>query len=89
MMDSAHPLGLLSKTEGTMTDPKPRPNHRAYLASLRQMTAEQKLRKMIELSNLTRELFLAGLKARFQVASDAEIRRIYLERLDRCHNRNY
>lgn len=70
-------------------DPKPRLNHQAYLASLRGMSAEQKLRKMIELSNITRELFLAGLKIRFPSASETEIRRIYLERLDRCHNRNY
>ena len=70
-------------------DPKPRPNHQAYLAALRRMTPEQKLNKVIELSNATRELFLAGLKERFPSATEAEIRRIYLERLDQCHNRSY
>ena len=70
-------------------DVKPRPNHEAYLRVLRQMTPEQKLNKAFELSSFVKGLFLAGLRQRFPAESEAEIRRLYLERLDLCHNRNY
>jgi hypothetical protein len=68
---------------------EPRPNHQAYLNVLRRMTDEQKLNKVVELSEFTRDLFLAGLRERFPAASEAEIRRIYLERFALCHNRNW
>ena len=70
-------------------DPKPRPNHQAYLTELSRMTDEQKLNKMFELSDFVKGLFLAGLRERFPTAAETEIRRIYLERLDLCHNRNF
>jgi hypothetical protein len=69
-------------------DPKPRPNHQAYLLALSRMTDEQKLNKMVELSQFVKGLFLAGLRERFPQATEAEIRQIYLERLELCHNRN-
>ena len=68
---------------------KPQPNHAMYLAALRRLTPEQRLRKTFELSEFAKTLFLHGLRRRFPDASDAEVRRIARERLDQCHNRNY
>jgi Rv0078B-related antitoxin len=68
-------------------DPKPRPNHQLYLDALRRLTPEQRLLKAFELTELSRELFRAGLRQRFPEASEAELQRIYLERLEKCHNR--
>jgi Rv0078B-related antitoxin len=70
-------------------DPKPRPNHRRYLEILRGMTVEQKLQKVVELSEIGNSLFRAGLRKRFPDATEEELHRIYLERLEKCHNRNY
>jgi hypothetical protein len=67
-------------------DPKPRPNHQRYLEALRRLTPEQRLLKAFELTELSRELFRAGLKRRFPLADEAELKRIYLERLSACHN---
>ncbi len=70
-------------------NPKPRPNHRAYLEILRTLTPEEKLRKAFELSELGKTLFRAGLRRRFPDATEAELHRIFLDRLEKCHNRNY
>jgi hypothetical protein len=70
-------------------DPKPRPNHRLHLEALRRMTPEQRLRKAFELSDLTRRLFMHGLRERFPEASEAELKRIYTQRLRECSNNNY
>jgi hypothetical protein len=53
------------------------------------MTPEQRLKKTFELSALTKNLFLHGLKKRFPEKNEAEIKIIYLERIAQCHNRNY
>jgi hypothetical protein len=68
---------------------KPRPNHRQYLRALHRMTPEQRLAKALELTGMARELFMTGLRSRFPRLSDAERKRIFLERLAKCHNRNY
>jgi hypothetical protein len=70
-------------------DPKPRPNHTAYLEVLRRMTPEQKLRKVWELSAFAKQLFIAGLRERFPDLSPEEFHKLLLERLALCHNRNY
>lgn len=70
-------------------DTKERPNRKLYIQTLRRMSAEQRLLKSFELSEFSRELFLHGLHKRFPHLSDVEIKRIYLERLEKCHNRNY
>jgi hypothetical protein len=70
-------------------DPKPRPNQQLYLEALRRLTPEQRLLKAFELTDLSRELFRAGLRRRFPAASESELERIYLERLARCHNERY
>ena len=68
---------------------KPRPNHPEYLKALRRLTPEQRLLKAFELSQMTKDLFLSGLRKRFPDLSDHELKRIYLERLAKCHNRNW
>ena len=70
-------------------DHKTRPNHAAYLQVLRGMSDEQKLNKAFELSAMTKELFLTGLRERFPAATEDQIRRLYLERVRLCHNRNF
>jgi hypothetical protein len=63
--------------------------HREYLQVLRRLSPEARLRKAFELSDFSRELFLAGLRRRFPQMSDAELRGIARLRLEKCHNRNY
>ncbi len=53
------------------------------------MTPEQRLAKAMELSALGKRLFLHGLRRRFPEANERQIHAIYLERIMRCHNRNY
>jgi hypothetical protein len=53
------------------------------------MTSEDRLLKSFELSDFSKELFLHGLRRRFPDLSDEAIEKLYLERLDKCHNRNY
>jgi hypothetical protein len=70
-------------------NPKIEQNHQQYLKILSAMSPEQKLMKAFELSNLTKQLFLLGLRNRFPGKPESEIKKIYLERLNLCHNRNY
>jgi len=70
-------------------DIKPRPNHRLYLDTLRRMSPEARLMKAFELSRFSNDLFLHGLRKRFPDLSEQDFRKLYLERLNKCHNRNY
>lgn len=70
-------------------DPKPRPNHRVYLQALRSMSPQQRLAKAIELTEDARQRFRQGLRRRFPDLNEQDLHRLYLERLDKCHNRNY
>ncbi|MCX7012486.1 MAG: hypothetical protein NTW86_07990 [Candidatus Sumerlaeota bacterium] len=70
-------------------DPKPRPNHRLYIETLRRLTAEQRLLKALELSEFGRELFVTGLRRRFPDATPEEFKALVLKRLAKCHNRTY
>ena len=70
-------------------DPKPRPNHRAYVQALRRMSPEQRAQKAFELSEFTKQSFLSGLRERFPQLGEADLRQLYLKRLARCHNQNY
>ncbi|MHB1361666.1 MAG: hypothetical protein ACYCW5_03585 [Thermoleophilia bacterium] len=65
------------------------PGHRAQLEIIRRMTPEQRLMQAFELSRFTRALFRQGLRKRFPELSEEELHKLYLERLDRCHNQNY
>lgn len=68
---------------------KTEPNRARYLAVLRSMTPEQRLAKAFELSEMTHDLLREGIRRRFPDASEAEVQRIYLERLERCRKRTY
>ncbi len=70
-------------------DIKKRPNHKIYIQTLRRLTPEARLNEAFSLSQMTRDLFLSGLRRRFADLSDGAIKDIYLERLKKCHNRNY
>jgi hypothetical protein len=70
-------------------DIKKHPNHALYIRTLRRMSSESRLLKAFELTSFSRELFFQGLRKRFPDLSDAELKRVYLERLEKCHNRNY
>lgn len=70
-------------------DPKPHPNHHEYIAILRRMTPAQRLEKAFELSEFSKELFREGLRQRFPRLSEEAFHRLFLERLAKCHNRNY
>ena len=70
-------------------DPKPRPNHRLYIAALRKMTPEQRLLKAFDLSRFSKQLFIDGLHRRFPDASPEQFQSILKSRLEKCYNRNY
>jgi hypothetical protein len=70
-------------------DPKPRPNHQRYIEVLRAMTPQQRVAKVFELSAFAKELFRHGLRKRFPELSEEEFHKLYLARLEKCHNRNY
>jgi hypothetical protein len=68
---------------------KERPNHALYIQTLRRMTPEQRLMKAFELTEFARELFRQGLRKRHPDLTPEEFHKLYLERLAKCHNRNY
>ena len=68
---------------------KSKPNRSLYLETLRRMTPAQRLAKAMELSDLGKRLFLHGLRRRFPDADEQQIRKLYLSRIARCHNRNF
>jgi hypothetical protein len=68
---------------------KPKQNHKEYLISLKQLGAEKRLLKALELSATAKELFMHGLRRRFSNKTEYEVKEIYLERISKCHNRNY
>lgn len=68
---------------------KQHPNHKIYIQTLRCMSPEQRLLKAFELSEWTKQLFIHGLHKRFPNLSDNEFKKLLLERLEKCHNRNY
>jgi hypothetical protein len=70
-------------------DPKERPNHQRYIEVLRRMTPEQRLLKAFELSEFSKALFIEGLRKRHPNLGPAEFHRLFLERLEKCHNQNY
>lgn len=63
--------------------------HRVYIGILQRMTPEQRLRKAFELSEFSKRLFKTGLRKRFPGLIDEEFHKLYLSRIDKCHNRNY
>ena len=72
-----------------VSPPKLRPNHRLYLEVLHRMSVEDRLGKAFELSDFAKRLFIHGLRNRFPSLSEEEFHRLLLDRLEKCHNRNY
>ena len=70
-------------------DIKPRPNHKIYIQALRDMKPEERLLKAFELSDFALRLFTHGLKKRFPGVTEDEFKKIFMSRLEKCHNRNY
>ncbi len=68
---------------------KPNLNHRLYIQTLQKMTPEQRLAKAMALSDLTKKLFFHGLQKRFPDKSETDLKKLYLERIAKCYNRNY
>jgi len=64
-------------------------SHREYIKIIRRLTPEEKLKKCFELNELTKQLFLTGLKNRFPNLSQEEIKKLYLKRINKCHNLDY
>lgn len=56
---------------------KAHPNHRIYISVLRKMSSGQRLQIM------------HGLRKKYAQLPNEEIKKIYLERIMKCHNRNY
>ena len=64
-------------------------DRKKYLEIIRNMSPENRLRKCFELNELTKQLFLTGLKDRFPDLPEKKIKEIYLKRIDKCRNLNY
>ena len=72
-----------------MINIKKHPNHKIYLQVLRQMSPQQRLLKTFELSEFANQLFTAGLRKAFPNLSEQDFQKLLLQRLAKCHNRNY
>ena len=59
------------------------------LAALRRLSPAKRLDMAFDLSDFSRDLFLHGLRKRFPDKTEEEIKEIFLERIDKCHNANY
>jgi hypothetical protein len=71
-----------------MSAPKDRRFEEIEILALPAMTPQRLLETATHLSETARTLFRQGLRRRFADASEEESHRIYLERMELCHNRN-
>ena len=72
----------------TSAELKSRPNHQEYLRVLQKLGPVGRLCKALELGEEARALFRAGLRQTFPHLTEPELKRLYLERLAKCHNTN-
>lgn len=70
-------------------NPKPRPNDRLYIETLRRMTPSQRVARAFELSAFSKRIFLDGPRRRSPTCPKMNFGRLALSRLAKCHNRNY
>ncbi len=68
---------------------KKRPNHSHYLDILRKMSPEQKVQKVFELNAFGKNLRLQGLRMTHPELNEKELEKLYLKKIESCHNRNY
>ncbi len=66
-----------------------RQTHREYIKILKRMTPQERLRKAFELSDLTKSLFITGLKMRYPDYSKKDIKNLYIEKIHKCHSSDY
>jgi hypothetical protein len=64
-------------------------NHSIYIKALKGLSAEQRLKRALDLSDFTRRVFESGLKKRLSNLNEKEFKQKLYERLEKCHNRNY
>jgi hypothetical protein len=83
-----HYCNTIAAQDGAMSI-KLNPNHSFYIRALRCMSSEARLMKAFELTEFSKQLFLHGLRKRFPDLTEEELHKLYLERLAKCHNRNY
>lgn len=62
-------------------NPKPRPNRKRYIETLRNMSPEQRLLKALELSATTKQRVIQDLRKRFPDASEEEFKKILIRHL--------
>jgi len=67
-------------------DPKPRPNHREYIETLRRMTPEQRLQIAFDESERFKERYRRLLRRRFPELSDDALHKLFIERVAKHAN---
>jgi hypothetical protein len=70
-------------------NPKPNPNGEQYIAVLRRMTPGERLKKAFEMSDFGRRMFRQTLRRRYPHLAEEAFHQLYLDRLAKCHNKNY
>jgi hypothetical protein len=68
---------------------EPPESRAAALRVLRGLTPARRLQTALELSDLVRRLFRAGLRHRHPDLDEPALQRLYLERLERCRRRSF
>lgn len=66
-----------------------RQTHKEYIKILKKMKPQARLQKAFELSDLTKSLFITGLKMRYPDYSEEDIKDLYIEKIYKCHSSNY
>ena len=66
-----------------------RQTHREYIKILKRMTPQQRLQRALELSDLTKSLFITGLKLRYPDYPEEDIKNLYIEKVHKCHHFDY
>jgi hypothetical protein len=63
--------------------------HAVYIQALKKIGPEKRLLKAFELSELTRRLFVVGLRKKYPALPESEFNKILYEKIDQCRNQNY
>jgi len=62
---------------------------REYKKIMKKVSCQERLKKSLDLSDLTKQLFLTGLKNRYPGLDDKKITEIYIERIKKCSRQSY
>jgi len=63
--------------------------HAVYMQALKKIGPEKRLRKAFELSELTKRLFITGLRKKYPDLPEEEFKKLLFEKIDQCRNLNY